>query len=103
MLPNRAEPETNDLVGYEGSDPGELIEVPAGSIVVFSSSTLHRSSANTTDAPRRAYLAQYSSEVIQRSTGGAWAHAVPFTRSGEVIYDPNSDHGTSGLRSPEID
>ena len=103
VLPHRAEPETNDLVGYEGSDPGVLIEVPAGSIVVFSSTTLHRSSANTTDAPRRAYLAQYSGEVIQRSTGGAWAHAVPFTRSGEVIYDPNSDHGTSGLRSPEID
>ena len=77
VFPHRAEPGSNDLVGYEGDDPGVLIEAPAGSIAVFSSTSLHRSDANTTTRLRRAYLTQYSTgalEVIQRrtlGTGGA--------------------------------
>ena len=30
ILPHHAEPGTNDLIGYEGDDPGEKIEVSAG-------------------------------------------------------------------------
>jgi|TARA_Y100000310_G_scaffold331548_1_gene405308 ectoine hydroxylase-related dioxygenase (phytanoyl-CoA dioxygenase family) len=91
VLPHRAEPVTNDLIGYEGEDPGELIEVRAGSIVVFSSTSLHRSTANSTPRSRRVYLAQYSSEVVYHSDGSIWAQAVPFIRNGKNIYDRQRD------------
>jgi ectoine hydroxylase-related dioxygenase (phytanoyl-CoA dioxygenase family) len=63
------EPETNDLVGYFGDDPGDPVTVPAGSIACFSSTLFHRSGANTTDSMRRVYLAQYSSEPIVNEDG----------------------------------
>ena len=44
----RSRPRTNDKVGYHGNDPGEPAIVPAGSIVVFSSRTFHRSGPNLT-------------------------------------------------------
>ncbi len=53
-----------EKVGYDGDDPGIAATVQAGSVVAFSSATLHRSSPNTTDRARRAYLAQYSPEPI---------------------------------------
>lgn len=72
---------TNDMVGYHGDDPGILVSVPAGSIVVFSSRTFHRSGANKTDKMRRSYLAQYSTEPILTKDGSKiWAQAVPFPR-----------------------
>ena len=64
---NEAEKE---YVGYDGPDPGIPAEVPAGSVVVFSSLTLHRSSPNTTAKSRRGYVVQYSGEpIIDPSTG----------------------------------
>lgn len=69
--------EAKERVGYQGKEPGIAALVPAGGIVVFSSLTLHRSSANTTAAPRRAYLAQYSAEpLLDPSTGRAKTFAV---------------------------
>ncbi|MGF1475061.1 MAG: phytanoyl-CoA dioxygenase family protein [Geminicoccaceae bacterium] len=53
-----------ELVGYDGDEPGVPAIVSAGSIVLFSSVTLHRSSANTTARPRRAFVAQYSGVPI---------------------------------------
>ena len=53
-----------ELVGYDGEDPGIPALVPAGSVVAFSSVTLHRSSANITDRSRRGFIAQYSGEPI---------------------------------------
>ncbi len=44
VLPHRAEEGANDLIGYEGEEPGDKIEVEAGAIVVFSSTSLHRTS-----------------------------------------------------------
>jgi ectoine hydroxylase-related dioxygenase (phytanoyl-CoA dioxygenase family) len=77
---------SNDLVGYHGDDPGVPAVVPAGSIVVFSSMTFHRSTANTTSKPRRVYLPQYSCEPILTADGTRnWALAEPFLRNGEVI------------------
>jgi ectoine hydroxylase-related dioxygenase (phytanoyl-CoA dioxygenase family) len=70
--------ETNDLVGYSGDDPGEPVIVPAGSIAVFSTTVLHRSGANTTDKPRRSYIAQYSAEPIKRTNGDLVGFAKPF-------------------------
>jgi ectoine hydroxylase-related dioxygenase (phytanoyl-CoA dioxygenase family) len=61
------EARTNDLVGYTGDDPGELVVVPAGSIAFFTSFTLYRSGANVTGKPRRSYLIQCSNEVIRKA------------------------------------
>jgi ectoine hydroxylase-related dioxygenase (phytanoyl-CoA dioxygenase family) len=63
-IEHRVDPKTNDRIGYEGSDPGEPVFVPAGSLAVFSHQTLHRSGANTTKNMRRVYLAQYSCAPI---------------------------------------
>ena len=77
---------TNDKIGYKGDDPGILALVPAGSIVVFSSRTLHRSGPNKTDKMRRSYLVQYSKEPILKKDGsGYWSQAVPFVRGGQKL------------------
>lgn len=68
---------TNDMVGYSGDARGEAVVCPAGSIAVFSSLTLHRSGANTTDRLRRVYLAQYSPEPIQNPDGSLRRSAIP--------------------------
>jgi ectoine hydroxylase-related dioxygenase (phytanoyl-CoA dioxygenase family) len=75
----------NDLVGYYGSDPGVVLPVPSGSIIVLSSTTFHCSSANHTDKPRRAFLASYSSEPITDKSGRLWNQAVPFIEGGMKV------------------
>jgi ectoine hydroxylase-related dioxygenase (phytanoyl-CoA dioxygenase family) len=83
VLPHAQDGVTNDLVGYSGDDPGVPVVVPAGSVAVFSSTTLHRSSANRTGRPRRVYLAEYSPEPITHADGSKlWSLAVPFFRNG---------------------
>ncbi len=70
---------SNDMVGYHGSDPGDPAIVPAGSVVVFSSYTLHCSGENLSDRPRRAYLTQYSKSPIMNKDGsGLEIRAEPF-------------------------
>jgi ectoine hydroxylase-related dioxygenase (phytanoyl-CoA dioxygenase family) len=64
VVEHRRDEETNDLVGYFGDDPGDPVIVPAGSLVAFSSTLFHRAGPNTTDHPRRVYIAQYSAEPI---------------------------------------
>jgi ectoine hydroxylase-related dioxygenase (phytanoyl-CoA dioxygenase family) len=73
---------TNDLVGYDGDDPGEAIEVPAGSVVAMSSTTLHRSGSNTSSVPRRAFLVSYSPVPITRQDGTLWNQAEPAVAGG---------------------
>jgi len=74
---------SNDKIGYHGDDPGIPAIVPAGSIVVFSSRTFHRSGPNTTDRMRRSFLAQYSAEPILKKDGsGPWGQAVPLLVDG---------------------
>jgi len=83
---------SNDLIGYTGDDPGIPVIVPAGSVVAFTSYNFHRSGANTSDAMRRIYLAQYSAEPITRSSDDKlWAQAVPFVKDGQIVYDPATD------------
>lgn len=78
VVPHRWSEEAKELVGYEGPDPGVAAIVPAGSVVVFSSVTLHRSSTNTSDKPRRAYLAQYSeAPIVDPETGKPKTFATP--------------------------
>jgi len=80
------DPETGDKVGYFGKEPGVPAVVPAGSVVVFSSLTFHRSGANTTNRMRRAYVTQYSPEPISKPDGSGLMHlAVPFLRDGKRV------------------
>ena len=56
--------ESNELNGYFGVDGGIPMQCAAGTIVIFSSLTLHRSGPNSTPNRRRAYIAQYSPRPI---------------------------------------
>ncbi|MAS35267.1 MAG: phytanoyl-CoA dioxygenase [Anaerolineaceae bacterium] len=90
LFDHTVEEGTNDKIGYHGDDPGVPAIVPAGSIVVFSSRTFHRSGQNTTDKMRRSYLAQYSAEPIMDKTGEKlWNQAVPVVRHGQKV-EPES-------------
>jgi ectoine hydroxylase-related dioxygenase (phytanoyl-CoA dioxygenase family) len=83
VAPHRRDPETNDMVGYFGDDPGVPAVVGAGSIVCFSSTVFHRSGPNATDHLRRVYVAQYSPEPILDADGRSPRHqAVPVLRGG---------------------
>jgi ectoine hydroxylase-related dioxygenase (phytanoyl-CoA dioxygenase family) len=83
VMPHRRDPETNDMVGYFGDDPGVPALVEAGSIVCFSSTVFHRSGANTTDRLRRVYVAQYSPEPILDADGVSPRHqATPVLGGG---------------------
>lgn len=78
--------ETGDKVCYFGSDPGMPVIVPAGSIVCFSSTVIHRSGANMTDRLRRVYLLQYSAEVIMDKSGEKpWGSFEQFLSDGQVV------------------
>lgn len=69
-----------EKVGYDGPEDGVALPCPAGTVVIFSSLTLHRSGANTTGTPRRAYLAQYSDgPILDPSTGNPRNFATPLT------------------------
>lgn len=91
LLDHSLESGTNDVIGYDGDDPGEAVVVPAGSVVAFTSYNLHRSGANKTNRMRRVYLPQFSCEPISRPDGKPWAMAVPFIKDGQVIYDHAND------------
>ena len=93
---HRREPGSNDLVGYSGNDPGVLVEMPAASVAVFSSTSLHRSGANTTTRLRRAYLTQYSAEPLRSANGQLWGQAVPFVSEGRSVYDRVADLSRPG-------
>ena len=83
VLPHTQNPVSNDLEGYFGSDPGDAVIAPAGSIACFSSTVLHRSGFNTTPNWRRVYLPQYSAEPLRRPDGKLAAFAEPFLVNGE--------------------
>ena len=83
-IEHRVEAGSNDRVGYDGLEPGIPVILPAGSIAVFSSMTLHRSGANTSDHMRRILLAQYSAEPMINETGEVHRWAEPVLANGEM-------------------
>lgn len=86
LFDHTVEAKTNDKIGYKGDDPGVPAIVPAGSIVVFSSRTFHRSGTNVSKNVRRSFLAQYSKEVIMNKEGTApWGQDVPFIQDGQQV------------------
>jgi ectoine hydroxylase-related dioxygenase (phytanoyl-CoA dioxygenase family) len=74
VVPHRPEEGTSELVGYAGDDPGDAVIAPAGSVAAFSSTLFHRTGPNTTDRPRRVFIAQYSAEPILDEHGGRPRH-----------------------------
>ncbi len=88
IKPHVKEAGTNDMVGYHGTDIGDLVEITAGSMAVFSSQTFHKSGANTTPALRRAYLCQYTSEPLHKPDGSLQICADPFLVGGVNIARP---------------
>lgn len=78
-----------NMVGYHGDDPGDPIEMPAGSIAVFASTTFHRSGPNRTDRPRRGYFVAFSPEIIMNRNPekGPWGRGIAFMQ-GERRVDP---------------
>jgi len=74
LTPHRWDEVGKEMIGYDGPESGIAAVVPAGSAVIFSSTTLHCSGANVTDRARRAYLCQYSPEPINDPTTGAPKH-----------------------------
>lgn len=86
LVPHTQEEGTNDLVGYQGDDSGEIVTVPAGGIAVFSSYNLHRSGVNVTDRMRRVYLAQYSPVLMRNKDGdGLFGRNEPFLKDGRRV------------------
>ena len=63
--PHEWQDDSNELNGYFGNDTGVPMKCKAGTVVAFSSLTLHRSGPNVTGRPRRAYVCQYSPEPIR--------------------------------------
>ena len=60
----RVDPATNERVCYDGNDRGVLVTAEPGTLVVFSSTTMHCSTPNQTATSRRAWLCQFSAEPI---------------------------------------
>ena len=80
---HRPVPGSNDRVGYFGTDPGDPVVCPAGSIAVFSSVSFHRSGPNRTSKMRRAYAVQYSPEIIYEPDGSLKGLDVLFMKEGK--------------------
>lgn len=72
--------------GYFGSDPGEILQVPAGTAVIFSALTLHGSGDNLSAAPRRALNLAFGQGLAENQNGMGRANTrVPFLVGGEVV------------------
>ena len=86
ILPHERQPKTNDLVGWKGNEEGVVLEVPAGSVVAFSSRLLHTTGANMTDRMRRVYLAQYTPEaMLNPGTRQLRRNAIPIVQNGQQV------------------
>ena len=86
ILPHLRQAGTNDLIGWTGNAEGVVVEVPAGSVVAFSSRVLHATGANLTDHMRRVYLAQYTPEVmLNPGTRQLRRNAIPVVLKGERV------------------
>jgi ectoine hydroxylase-related dioxygenase (phytanoyl-CoA dioxygenase family) len=76
---------TKDREGYFGQEKGIPANIKAGSIVIFSSTTFHRSGANNTAKMRRAYAIQFSPEVIYESDGTLKGLDEKFLQNGKRV------------------
>ena len=92
VITHDRDPDTNDLIGYTGDNPGFAVDAPAGSVVAFTSYNLHRSGPNVSDMMRRVYLPQYvSAPMVHTRTGERFNLAVPFLKGGDIVYRHDDD------------
>lgn len=86
VLPHVKREGSNDLAVEVDEAESVAIEVPAGSIVAFSSLTLHATGANRTDRARRIYLAQYTAEaMLDPGTRQLRRNAIPLVQGGRQV------------------
>jgi ectoine hydroxylase-related dioxygenase (phytanoyl-CoA dioxygenase family) len=86
VVPHVRREGSNDLAVDVDEDRAVALEVPAGSIVAFSSRTLHATGANQTDRPRRVYLAQYTAEaMLNPGTRQLRRNAIPLVQNGQQV------------------
>ena len=85
LVHHEEDPDLKDQVGYKGDDPGIPAIVPAGTLLAFTSHTFHRSSSNQSNMMRRAYLIQYSPEVIRKPDGSVHLNDKAFLKEGKVV------------------
>lgn len=78
------ENETNDMVGYDGDNPGVPAILQKGDMALFSSVCFHRSGSNNTDKSRRVLLMQYSKAPILKEDGKPLYLAEPFLVDGAL-------------------
>jgi ectoine hydroxylase-related dioxygenase (phytanoyl-CoA dioxygenase family) len=73
------------LVCHDAEDPdqGVLVPVKAGSLAVFWSLTMHKSGANLSSGPRKAYVIQYAHAGVKNAvTGEQIPDLIPLARNG---------------------
>lgn len=87
LIEHTWEPSINAMVGYRGEDPGDPVEVPAGTLVAFSSFLLHKSGANTTDKPRRSYFVAFTPTLFTHADAskGAYSSGEPLLKDGRLV------------------
>lgn len=86
LVPHTKREGSNDLAAEVDETEAVAIEVPAGSIVAFSSRMLHATGANRTDRPRRVYLAQYTVEAMRNpGTRQLRRNAIPLVQNGRQV------------------
>lgn len=76
------------LVCHSSDDPdqGVMAPVKAGSMLVFQSLTMHKSGANTSSGPRKAYILQYSHTNLHHAlTGEPIPNLIPVARNGQAV------------------
>lgn len=89
LLEHTWDDSVNAMVGYSGNDPGDLVEVPAGTLVAFSSRLLHKSGANTTSRPRRSYFVAFTPTLFSHAdkSKGVYSAAEPLLDKGQLVAD----------------
>lgn len=86
IVPHERLAGSNDLAVAVDESTAEAVEVPAGSVVAFSSLTLHATGANRTEKPRRVYLAQYTAEaMLNPGTRQLRRNAIPLVQNGRQV------------------
>lgn len=85
ILEHKWSDEAHAMVGYDGDDPGDLVEVSAGTLVAFSSRLLHRSGANTTPRARRSYFVAFTPTLFthQDRAKGIYSQGTPMIENGQ--------------------
>ena len=77
------------LVCHSSDDPDQGVQAPvrAGSLLAFQSLTMHKSGANTSSGPRKAYILQYSHTGLRNAlTGELIPDLIPVVRGGIGTY-----------------